>query len=92
MTSYKQHVIKYAVAHPDGRMPFRHGWTLLNTPEKKKCLADLKKIFGVETYESVRTRIAGNKRIKLTVAEAVRVGQYFFEEFNINNPWGDDGL
>jgi len=73
-------------------MPFRHGWMLLNTPEKKKCLAGLKKIFGVETYEGVRTRIAGNKRIKLTVAEAVRVGQYFYEEFNITNPWGDDGL
>ena len=89
MRQYEQNVIRYAVGNPDGRMPFRRGWDLLNKAEKRVCYTGLRNLFGVETYESVRARISGDKRIKLTVTEAVRVAKYFYEEFNIDNPWGD---
>lgn len=89
MKQYEQNVIRYAVQNPDGRMPFRRGWDLLNKPEKQACYNGLKNLFGLENYESVRARISGDRRIKLTVTEAVRVARYFYEEFAIDNPWGD---
>lgn len=89
MTQYEQNVIRYATENPDGRMPFRHGWDLLNKQEKKTCYAGLKYLFGVENYESVRARISGDRRFKLSVSEAVRVATYFYEEFKIDNPWGN---
>jgi len=89
MKQYEQNVINYAVQNPDGRMPFRHGWDLLNKPEKKACYVGLKYLFGVENYESVRARISGDRRVKLSVTEALRVAKHFYEEFRIDNPWGD---
>lgn len=89
MIQYEQNVIQYAVQNPDGRMPFRRGWDLLNKPEKRICLKGLKNLFGCDSYESVRARISGDRRTKLTVTEAVQVAEYFFKEFNIDNPWGD---
>ncbi|MCD7712069.1 MAG: hypothetical protein LUJ25_05025 [Firmicutes bacterium] len=89
MIQYEQNVIQYAVQHPDGRMPFRRGWDLLNKSEKRICYNDLKNLFKCDSYESVRARISGDRRIKFTVTEAVQVAKYFFEEFGIDNPWGD---
>ncbi|MCD8106359.1 MAG: hypothetical protein LUE20_00120 [Oscillospiraceae bacterium] len=89
MIPYEQNVIRYATENPDGRMPFRHGWDLLNKPEKKACYTGLKNLFGVENYESVRARISGDRRIKLSVSEAIRVAAYFYAKFGIDNPWGD---
>jgi len=89
MMQYEQNIIRYAVQNPDGRMPFRRGWDLLNKPEKRVCYAGLKNLFGLESYESVRARVSGDRRVKLTVTEAVRVARYFYEEFRIDNPWGD---
>lgn len=89
MTQYEQNVIRYAVQNPDGRMPFRHGWDLLNKPEKQTCYNGLKNLFGCDSYESVRARISGDRRVKLSVTDAVRVAQYFYDNFNIDNPWGD---
>ena len=89
MIPYEQNVIQYAVQNPDGRMPFRRGWDLLNKPEKKRCLEGLKNLFKCDSYECVRARISGDRRIKFTVTEAVQVAKYFFETFNIDNPWGD---
>jgi len=89
MKEYEQNVIRYAIENPDGRMPFRHGWDLLNKPEKRACYVGLKNLFGLESYESVRARVSGDRRVKLTVTEAVRVARYFYEEFGIDNPWGD---
>lgn len=89
MMQYKQNVIRYAIKNPDGRMPFRYGWNLLNKPEKRICYTGLKKMFGVESYESVRARISGDPRVKLSVSEAVRVATFFYAKFRIDNPWGD---
>lgn len=89
MKQYEQNVIRYAVRNLDGRMPFRRGWDLLNKPEKRACYNGLRNLFKLESYESVRARISGDRRVKLSVTEAVRVAQYFYEEFNIDNPWGD---
>jgi len=90
MKQYEQNVICYAVQNPDGRMPFRRGWDLLNKPEKKVCYAGLKNLFQINNYEGVRARISGDCRIKLSVSEAVRVAAYFYTEFGIDNPWGDE--
>jgi len=89
MKQYEQNVINYAIQNPGGRIPFRRGWDLLNKPEKRMCYVGLKNLFGVENYESVRARISGDRRVKLSVSEAVRVAKYFYEEFGIDNPWGD---
>jgi len=89
MKQYEQNVINYVIQHPSGRMPFRRGWDLLNNSEKRMCYVGLKNLFGVENYESVRARISGDRRIKLSVSEAIRVAKYFYEEFEIDNPWGD---
>ena len=88
MKQYEQNVIRYAVGNSDGRMPFRRGWDLLNKPEKRACYTGLKNLFGIENYESVRARISGDRRVKLSVSEAVRVAKYFYEKFGIDNPWG----
>jgi len=89
MTQYEQNIIGYATQNPGTKMPFRHGWDLLNKPDKRVCFQDLKKIFGVGTYESVRARISGDKRIKISVFEAIQIAKYFYEKFGIDNPWGD---
>lgn len=89
MKQYEQNVINYAIQHPGGRIPFRRGWDLLNNFEKRMCYVELKNLFGVKNYESVRARVSGDRRIKLSVSEAVAVAKYFYEEFGIDNPWGD---
>lgn len=89
MIPYEQNVIRYAVQSPDGRMPFRRGWDLLNKLEKRACYRGLKDLFECNNYESIRARISGDRRIKLSTKEALRVAKYFYVEFNIDNPWGD---
>lgn len=86
---YEKSIVRFAVIAPDGSMPFRRGWDMLSKPEKRECYKKLKKIFKVESYESIRARISGDRRIKLSVSEAVQVGRYFYENFGIDNPWGN---